>query len=397
MNIIGNYFEQAQLALAAYAELFSGMTDEAYSDALEDAGMSTVQAQAFASEWLVVDTLNDLISGTNATVFRNIETGENFLAIRGTEPTDIGDIVADYFIISGVPTELNPQYTALKDQVQIWLDSNVLDSSFTVAGHSLGGYLAAGLVADFPDNISQAYLYNAPGNNSITSQVLQALGVTNTPDATKITSLRADAGLSFIAALGIDISPPITITIENQFLTDVPNPPSAFNHSQRVLTDALAVYALFSELSPALNVEDITTLLKTDSYQNVMTLELAVEKLAQLFIPGANAIPSENRDAMYQTIYNLQNSTLFQQSTGLVNVEVLAGNSDIISLAQTDIAYRYALVELNSFAITGDSSLYAQHNTNGELDPYDTATGLGLIGADEQTSFNNIKTQRMAA
>jgi len=50
---------------------------------------------------------------------------------------------------------------------------------------------------------------------------------------------------------------------------------------------------------------------------------------------------------------------------------------DIYQAAQVDIAWRYALVELNPFVVGGVD--YATlHNANGELDLYDSATGHGL-------------------
>ena len=43
------------------------------------------------------------------------------------------------------------------------------------------------------------------------------------------------------------------------------------------------------------------------------------------------------------------------------------------------LAYRYALVNLNSFAIIGNENLYDQHNTNHELDLFNTETGEGTL------------------
>ncbi|MCA3031494.1 MAG: hypothetical protein ING56_06090, partial [Rhodocyclaceae bacterium] len=49
------------------------------------------------------------------------------------------------------------------------------------------------------------------------------------------------------------------------------------------------------------------------------------------------------------------------------------------------LAYRYALKELNPFAIVGDDRLYTQHNTNGELSFFNTANGTGSTsGLTEQ-------------
>ncbi len=58
MNSVASYFEQAQLALAAYSNLSSGMALPAYEAALRDedrANMSPTQAAAFASKWQVID------------------------------------------------------------------------------------------------------------------------------------------------------------------------------------------------------------------------------------------------------------------------------------------------------------------------------------------------------
>ncbi|MHB1619267.1 MAG: alpha/beta hydrolase family protein [Sulfuricella sp.] len=201
MSQISEYFRQAELSLAAYADLSTGVPNE---DELKKAGMSSTQATRFAATWSVAAHYSD-VTGVSATVFQEISTGQKTLAIRGTQ--GVTDFITDYFILNGTPSQLNPQYQSLKTKVQAWLGDGTLTPGFSVSGHSLGGYLAAGLVADFSASISHAWLYNAPGNNSLVSQVMQALGVVATPDATKITSLRADAGISPIAGLGSNFSP----------------------------------------------------------------------------------------------------------------------------------------------------------------------------------------------
>jgi len=61
MSTITEYYNQAELALAAYSNLVPGMTKDAYITALKDDGngMSTVQAADFASKWHVVDQNTD--------------------------------------------------------------------------------------------------------------------------------------------------------------------------------------------------------------------------------------------------------------------------------------------------------------------------------------------------
>jgi len=244
MSQINDYFIQAELAMAAYANLNVGAPSQGE---LIQAGMSSVQAAQFASKWVVVEQYNDPITGVSATVFEEVGTGKKHLAVRGTQ--DPADFVADYLILTGVPSELNPQYLSLKSKLNEWLGDGTLNQGFTVAGHSLGGYLSAGLIADFSTSISHAYLYNAPGNNSLISQVMVDMGIASAPDASKITTLQADAGISPIAGLGNDFSPLNEVFIEDQLDPNlISTAPASLNHSQQVLTDSLAVYSLFATL-----------------------------------------------------------------------------------------------------------------------------------------------------
>ena len=80
-----------------------------------------------------------------------------------------------------------------------------------------------------------------------------------------MSNIRADVGVSPIAALGAQVALPMRIVIENQFNSDVPNPPAARNHSQEPLTDALALYALFSAIDPSISVCQMGDLLKAAS------------------------------------------------------------------------------------------------------------------------------------
>ena len=358
MSMITEYLIHSELALAAYANLSSGKP--VIADLIDGGdGMSADQAARFASTYIVVDQFTDSGSGLSATVFQQGTT--KYLAIRGTE--GIFDYVADYFILDGTPSYLNPQYQVLKAKVREWLDNGTLSSDFTVTGHSLGGYLAAGLLADFSSNISHAYLYNAPGNNSPTSLILQALGVIPTPDASRITSLRADAGTSPIAGLGVDFSQPIPIAIENQ-LAGVSNPPLSFNHSQQVLTDTLAIYDLFARVDPSVSVDTITSIVKAASNRNANTLESALSALGWVYFKAYYG-GETSRDAFYTSLYELQGVI----GDNLGTVVSLTGQSreQIAGLAKTDIAYRHALEWLDPFVVTGNDSLYANHNIDGHL------------------------------
>ena len=53
MSAISEYYLQAELSLAAYSNLFTGITGQQYKNALIDGGdgMSDAQATAFAAKW----------------------------------------------------------------------------------------------------------------------------------------------------------------------------------------------------------------------------------------------------------------------------------------------------------------------------------------------------------
>ena len=199
------YFGHAELALAAYAFLDSGKPSK---PALIDAGMSDVQAENFATKWIVVeqythseieevpvyDDGGNIISyitrtvsnGLSVTVFEDAATGARHVAIRGTEITDLGDLTADGGILLHGTPNLSGQYQSLKSKIEEWRASGVLADPFTVTGHSLGGWLASGLAIEFADTIEHTYLYKSPGiaetePESLLQQIKDALDISAEP------------------------------------------------------------------------------------------------------------------------------------------------------------------------------------------------------------------------
>jgi hypothetical protein len=225
---MNRYFNQAELALAAYSTLSSDMLIDEYREALVDGGkgLSFSQAEFFADTYRVVDQHTDA-TGLSATVFADKNTGEAFLAIRGTEISDPADILTGLVNIALFgSTTLQPQYQSLKTQVQTWLNDGVLPQTFTVTGHSLGGFLATDLAVDSAsaNNITHAYLYNTPGQGGIFGDLLNmmqnAWGIPIQYHPAKFSNIEAVVGDGFnispVAGLGYDVSPPINVIVEDQ-------------------------------------------------------------------------------------------------------------------------------------------------------------------------------------
>lgn len=236
-------FQQSELALAAYAkDLLPGRPS---TSALEDQGkgMSTSQAQKFAESWTVLAQYTDPASGLSVTVFApTSDPNARYLAIRGTEPA-ANDLTAAGLLALGLPAALNPQYVALKARIDQWLlDPAVLQGkTFSVAGHSLGGYLAAAVEQQYGSAVSAAYLYNAPGVLGPIGNILSLFGLTGVPTA-NVWNIRGSDGISVIAGLGSALGARIDVLTE----------PSVNSHSIVLLTDALAVQAAYSKLAPGL-------------------------------------------------------------------------------------------------------------------------------------------------
>ncbi len=410
MSPIATYLNHADLALAAYADLLFGV-DPVPALTSAAVGMSQTQAERFSEHWRVIDQYDGMVTeqvptyddggnltgyatvrtstGLSATVFEEVGgSGKRYLAIRGTNSFVDGDVTADLgILLHGVPG-LSSQYQALRAKVLQWRQDGTLSGTFTVAGHSLGGWLAAGLLSEFGGSIERAYLYNAPGvsgQSEIVSLMTQALGIAAwSGDPAKVSNLRAAAGASLIAGVGLPVSTPIPIEIE------AASGLGFDNHSINRLTDTLAVYDLFAKIDQALNTTDpavgvskITGILKAASNKPALSLEAALDSLRTLFkdpvVQAITPTATDDREQFYQNLIDLQSRIVPYAGTLTIDSMSTIDAADLANLAQgsTALAYRYALKELNPFAIVGNNALYAAHNTKGELDLYVAAQKNG--------------------
>ena len=415
------YFDTAQLALAAYSD-YSGMlltSDGALdstgvkSQLISSGDFQTIAAQQFIDRFQVINQFTDpslILNGFSATVFRNKTTGQLYFITRGTENS--GDYLADATLAIGITArsqivsmvnyflrlQAGAGNIARQIKASSLLPSNgvELDTSRTVlgvgagldmsqlviAGHSLGGYLATIFGRIFNDNVAAANTFNAPGaygGFGLLDNIARILGrVPNSfLDASRQTNLVGDYLVSSVPGRR---GQNVRIFEEGDA------------HSQKSVADALALYSLFGELNPNVSAGEIRDIFRAGTNKDSDSLEASLDGLRKLFLgpevgvtkqPGTGDTDS-TREAFYQNAGGLRDSATFQAWASQVSVVSLAGRSveEIKSLAQNDVSYRYALKELNPFAITGAPGLYDPRNANGELTMYDSATGQGALTSE---------------
>lgn len=269
--------------------------------------------------------------------------------------------------------------------------------SINVTGHSLGGHLAMAFTRLFPNITSNALAVNGLGfkiGNSTVDSLFSILGGAPNFNASRILNVYGIAGPEFAAMNNSVLQQPggfDGIFIEDGSLI---LPPVA-GHSSVQMTDSAAVYDLFIKLSaqirnspPATAMATLKPLFEEGSAQAESSLERIVDALVNFFhldFPPLAGALNGNRDELYKRIVPLQAITknLSDANPGM-HVDVLASTTTAESLAllasgSAALAYRYALKELNPFAIVGNNVLYDLHNQNGELDLYNPVTKKGTL------------------
>ncbi|OYY65258.1 MAG: hypothetical protein B7Y51_03145 [Burkholderiales bacterium 28-67-8] len=288
----------AELAFAVYATLQLGENTSKIIRTADEADMRPALAEAIASQYRVIAILDDVASGAYAAVFEDKLSGARTLAIRGT--TDLKDIAADTYVLSGTPPSLNPQYQALAAQVIAWQAQGIVGSSTAVTGHSLGGYLATALKSNAAVSLGSATTFNAPGLGSTVGSVseffqtvfgLPALS----PD---VLDVRGSAGLSLIAGLGQHWGTLVPVEIEAAAGAGLGN------HVISSLTSSLAVMRMWSVLDTTLTVDRANQLIASASDTSASSLEKSVvATLRVLSGPSAPAnIATGDVDALYANL-----------------------------------------------------------------------------------------------
>ncbi|RLA22719.1 MAG: hypothetical protein DRQ61_05750, partial [Gammaproteobacteria bacterium] len=357
-------FQSAMLSEASYAD-FDGIdltkdddvktaltkqpTILGIPDPFADPVFTESQAQDFVDHWKVISHQPNTVSGFSATLFESKDNSGQFsLAIRGTEGFFSMDTVADLF---GVALQGVARTQALTsgDTGLGKLNASV---KIDITGHSLGGHLSMLFSRMFPQNVNHIYTYNGAGLGGIVKEIAEVAGYNNNdvPNS-RVTNIVAEKGFDFTATAGYIID-----SSERDFIEESSGITGIDSHSISKLIDALAVSNLLHNLSgdAKLSLGQIGSYLDAASNKAEESLEKVVNAIGNLLGKGTT-VTTDDRDKLYQRIGAIEGAG----QTGQLrfhSVESLAEHATADN--GQGQAYRYALVNLNTFAITGLASLY---------------------------------------
>ena len=414
MTDIAKVEQQAELALAAYANLYSGELS-GQTPALGLAGLAALQADKFSEKYSVVTQYNDtsaeggLDTGFSATVFKDSNNNLT-LAIRGTlgsadlVPTDsyiaiagagsdqivamwnwwkrvsspIGTIVQQFQVVGGLLIEPIDSVAANGSL----LDALTADADhkLEVTGHSLGGHLSMAFGSFFTSQVANITVFNAPGfidSTGVQSLFAQLGGQpptsgSATPNNIPTTNVIADeAGIgtppwNAIAELHSRPGIAVNIAIENQWRSDEPDPFGAMNHSQTGLTDSLVLYNTLLKLAPTFTLEQYKTVLNAATVGTAASYERTVDALQAMLGIDNSLLLSGNRhrDAFYVALYGVQDK--IAALDGLAGHVIISTTTPSASSARANFGDFLALQYLTPFVLHGDETVMTALKTANE-------------------------------
>ncbi len=260
----------------------------------------------------------------------------------------------------------------------------------------------------------------------------------------KITQLYGQAttdDLQFVANSGVH-APAVPVFIEGQpLIAGLPLPSlieSSNTHSITLIIDSLVVQEMIQTIDSRYGQASAELIIKASSNSRADTvapldtlgvvegdsLEKTIDAFRKLFrdpiLLPADPLPVNsrvggfgdlaNRNAMYAAIQEVKDriAALQNQQPGLVfTIDDLTdpnlNGPTVAGIADTDtdqgLAYRYALKELNPFAIIANTlqandALYVSHNDEGQLDRFNLAAGTGTLTSqylDDRALFLKAK------
>jgi Ca2+-binding RTX toxin-like protein len=344
---------------------------------------TTEEANIFQDRFELVSETFDAPTGFRAALFLDKTTNGYTFAIAGTDANELlSDVIFADLVGIAATGDASAQIAAMFNYYDELLATGILhtDMRINVVGHSLGGHLATIFAIYRPLAVNQVYTYNAAGTGAdgegaARIQLDELLGIRQDSlsggavEHERITNLYAAAGPELTTGLGVLYGSVQPLYIEDNGALD--------NHSIRLLSDALAVYDLFAKLEQGVVADTVSEILSGMSpvVSERSTLETAVDSLARLFgqtVSWSEGDAAQLRDDLYRNVASI--GTVMAPFGGNLRITSLAGldAATLLGLANPASggteAFRYAIQELNPFAVGGSDDLYTAVSGQGYLD-----------------------------
>ena len=424
--------------LAAMEEYFARLKQGMKSDGTVDAALQAF----FATPGHTINVTGFSLGGHLATVFTELhdaEVNQTYLfnaagrghvpgAVPGlaAEENRISDMLAYFRSVLDDPDAADPTFSR---------DNPIYDAASVAHTADLGwdpfDQGTASLYSDARYQWAKAATQALFSPSGLT--FLQSPGeVQDQGPFAKITQLYGQAttdDLQFVANSGIH-APAIPIFIEGQpLIAGGPLPSfteSGNTHSITLIVDSLAVQELIATIDSRYGQASAELLIRAASNAKADTvaplnvsdvaegdsLELTVDAFRQLFVgpnPAFQPLPVDStvggfgnlafRNELYTAIDEVRDAVITKQTQGVVfTIDDLTNpavsSPAIAGIADTDtdqgLAYRYALKELNPFAIIANTpqandALYLPHNDQGQLIRVNPTDGTGTLTAQYLT------------
>ena len=311
------------------------------------------------------------------------------------------DGAVGFFIDSGAIKAIKKTYSdklyKIGDERRLGLGIPV--SKVTTTGHSLGGHLSAAFSRLFPDKTEHSYMVNGAGFGTKSNpikyvfslgqdnilNVFKALGGTDHFDKTKITNLIGDKNIDVTAMDKFwGLSQPGK-TSELFIEEGITGP--MLGHGKEPMSDTMQAASLFFAMDGKLNQTDLSEALKTlnpvfeaVTNDDEETLEKVVYQIGKLLGDKVRE-QAATRNELYERIASLKALLTGKKDVGepedaqggkyqFVSLATDAGSwkDDVSQNSDKGTALRYALRELNPFAVVGAD--YTAHNRHGNLNLY---------------------------
>jgi hypothetical protein len=116
--------------------------------------------------------------------------GNVWFGIRGTQPTNMGDLLADFHILTGTRDQ-SRRFIQAREKLDRVKEVYGKDAKINISGYSLGGSQSRWL-AEKEEGINAAYLYNSGSNprDSFRDSIYDKVGLSQKNNNTKITEFK---------------------------------------------------------------------------------------------------------------------------------------------------------------------------------------------------------------